>query len=1503
MITVHASTHPLKDRWVTAEVSPQQTVLEIAGTRKVHAWINGAEIPAWAFDKTKIKDEQTLVLRPVPQDDDILRGVLTVVVAVVSAYTGGTVGAAYGSVWGSVAGAAVSIAGSIAINAIVPPNQPSPNEPATGSFNRLAALTGSANQVAAFQPIPRLYGRMRYFPPIPMTAEPYTELEGSDQYLRMKLVLGYGPLAIGGNIVGRDTDGILTESDNLGDAIRIGETDIHLFDEVEYEIGRPDQMTLYTSQVIETNPAFTTDSADTDGWTSNGDEAIRTTETDVTEIAVEIQAQLFSVNDKGKTRNARIEWKIEYRETGSSSWTVEKDPWVTGSTKRETLRRAYRWKVPKGQYDVRLTRIRTYHKDDAATANDATWSALRSIRGGEEAFNVPGMVVMDLRIKATDQLSGRLDNVSVLATSVLKAWDGTGWADEITRNPAWIYADILCGTANRRPIPRDDLNTAAIKDWADANDNDNRTYDNVFDSDSTVLDRAREVAATGLASWAIDPDTSISVVRDVAQTTPRMVVTPRNSWGFSYEASALEIPDGLRIRFVSDDTWENTERLVFDDGFDESNAQLYEVLEAPGVTNPEQAWKYGRYHLASQKLRPERYSFSQDVQHMRYRRGDLLTLAHDSILVGLAWGRVKSVTTDGNGDVTGFVSDELLPMEPDTDYAVRLQRSDGSITTVGVVTNPPGVFEVTLDSPVADIEPDDHFAFGEKDSETIDVKVSAIEPEGDYQARIRCVPAAPAVLDADQGPIPGFDPVMTDPVDPDKLQMPVPEITRIVSDESVLLVDTDGHLRTRIVVETTVSAFGGFGIQRQVRFRPSDEDGWRKVGPTEDDALSIVDVDEGVQYDLQARTVRGQRVSAWSPVLTHTVVGKSSAPPDVTGFVADAARDRVELTWNSSTAPDIDRYEIREQDSQGQAWEDATLLARPDSTDYQTGRPRSGPFLIKAVDVSGNESENATQAILTVEEPQVTGVTGEVIDNNVLLRWSAEQGTFDIQTFEVRRGSDVDTADVVGNSDTTFTSLFETEAGQFRYWIVPVDAAGIEGQAASRVLDVDVPPDFVLRNIFNTDWQGYTADNLVPVFRVPAPARLTTRDYTALEFDGVDDYVQIGDALDRTGTFTVEALVTPLGTGPIISKDGGNGWALVVEPDGVLRFRHAELNTVNTDSPALAMREGVFQHVAAVFDTAADTTTLYVEGAQVAQVTGQTNGITANAAELRIGADDQGNYGEHRIAEARLWGAGRTQTEIQDWRHRTLDGNESDLDGYWRLQEGEDEVAEDFSGGGNDGNIVGASYYTPGVEAVLGAQNLSRDDLSALGYSSRDAMIAAGLNYRAQPAAGATFEEVYDAGTVVPRTGIQVTFGYQELAPGATVTTQISVRETQADPWTDLPTGPQGFATDFRYVKVAVSITTDGTGLLRVDELQSRLASKQRSDAGRVEVNANPTTVDFNVDFIDVRGLTTTPQGTTPLQTVVDFDDSANPTSFDVYLFDDQGNATTGVVRWEARGF
>jgi hypothetical protein len=962
-IGVRAYANPLRDEYIEAQFPSGLTIAEIIG---------GDTLPAICIaDGRIIEADEWCVVRPlerleirrIPASGDTGRIIGSIAILALAVWAGPALAGYYGLAagWGAVFTAAIGITGTLLMNQLIPPA----SLPSGGgnSAAPLSFLTSSNNAVAQFAPIPVPYGRMRYYPPIPMTALPYTELVGSDQYFRAMFILGYGPL----QLAGRSTAAGLithTSSPTVASAIRIGGTTIDQFDDVEYEIGTADQVSLYTGSIVETAPNVSmpqTGTASAQTWVADGDTYTQTTAPDTDEVSIDLYfPALFSVNgDNGKIRSAGVRFKVEARRIDTSpigAWTTLVAQWEINNTSRAPVRLGRRWKLAAtGQYDIRVTRTSTYinKTDGNSWYADAVWTSFRSIKRNVKPFDVPNVLVMAMRIRANDQLGGRLDRVSIEATRILPVWNTTvsphAWVNTATRNPAWAYVDVLTGNATRNPLAKSKIDVDAIKAWADWCDTETLYCDTVIDAAGTVFDRARDVASAGLGSWHVGDDGSVSIVRDVVSDS-RLLVSPRNSAEFGHEYDYPTIPHALRVQFVDPDRWEPTERLVYADGYDPATSPhttptRYEQLPLFGVTDADQAWKMGRYHLAQLTLRPERYQWSQDIAHLVYSRGDCVDLHHDVILVGLRAGRIASI--DSSPALTATV-DELLPMElasPENVYALRIQRSDGTIITRTITTVPGGTTSVTFSSAADGVQAGDHFIFGISGSETIKAKITRIEPQGGFKARVSAVPAADNIYDAWTGSIPAFDAVIVAPVDTDRTPPETPTIVDVIADTSTAVRDSAGELRVRMAVTYQMPSASVSGTDVEVRIRDLDYDEstsprtvvyseWRLAGraPAGVGIMYVDGVEEEVSYQVQARAVRGSLSSPWTASADYTI-------PDFAQITVDEA-----WTLASLSVPGIDLRDATVSDSEGPAYDSIAAWKLDYDSYVYHGYPTTGSF-------------------------------------------------------------------------------------------------------------------------------------------------------------------------------------------------------------------------------------------------------------------------------------------------------------------------------------------------------------------------------------------------------------------------------------------------------------------------------------------------------------------------------------------------------------------------------
>src|SRR5262249_16174565 len=149
---------------------------------------------------------------------------------------------------------------------------------------------------------------------------------------------------------------------------------------------------------------------------------------------------------------------------------------------------------------------------------------------------------------------------------------------------------------------------------------------------------------------------------------------------------------------------------------------------------------------------------------------------------------------------------------------------------------------------------------------------------------------------------------------------------------------------------------------------------------------------------------------------------------------------------------------------------------------------------------------------------------------------------------------------------------------------------------------------------------------------------------SALLFDGIDDYVELGDpaALQLTGAMTLSAWVNPRSiefNGRIISKDSGptlRGWSLNVENTNVFEFSVAgpQGATWSLVDSTTSVPLTTWTHVVGVFEPGVGLR-LYINGVLNNVVT---SGVAASQANppvnVRIGERGDGFHFDGAIDDA-----------------------------------------------------------------------------------------------------------------------------------------------------------------------------------------------------------------------------------------------------------------------------
>lgn len=678
---------------------------------------------------------------------------------------------------------------------------------------------------------------------------------------------------------------------------------------------------------------------------------------------------------KGTTRGTAQQGQ-ERREEYFSLMVAEYSPFVTstvvGTTARPfTLVAAVDFPSA-GTYEFQIIR-RTPKSEDARNANDITLSLIKSFQAGP-VFNLDRVhTMLEMRLLANDKISGVVSNLSAIATSNLRVWNGSSWVFEPSRNPAWIVYDILGSEANPAPLRDDQLDLASFYKLAQLCDEQISTQmidgttsigpryvcDTVVDYETTVYQLVESVLSACRSTLIITQSGKYGILIDQEQSVPRQLFTPVNSWGFSGNRTYSDRPHALRVKYVEPLlNWQANEIIVYDDGRDASNSTFFEDLNTFGVTDGARAWRYGRYMLAQGIQRSEQFSLSVDVENLAVQRGDLVRIAHDVPKIGGAGARVVEVT--GNNVK---ISEALTVVM--TNYTVRL--SDGLVRSGSVIDT---LADETLVLDNAEgIAPDDLIVFGNTERVTQDYLVQEIMPGADLTAELTLVRYVAGVYTADEGEIPPWDAGLTETV----VNVTDLKIVNLIGAAKLVYDQRIPYSKVELSFEVT-----GLAYFKSYIYLVRDGFDNERIGDT-----------KGFTYQELINTILefgklGYRRYFVQPININGIVGTGAyvdilvepdreRPPAPYGFAVNVQSELVQMFWQLSEAPDIAHYIIRyTPEVVNPRWNASQFLTQVGwQTNHTSAGARTGTYMIKAVDTSGNESVESMKRTTVATLPNI----------------------------------------------------------------------------------------------------------------------------------------------------------------------------------------------------------------------------------------------------------------------------------------------------------------------------------------------------------------------------------------------------------------------------------------------------------------------------------------------------------------------------------------------------
>jgi len=1081
---------------------------------------------------TLVRPDDLITVRSVMQgggDSDPLQIVLSLAVLAVAAWVAGPAGVAIlGEFGATVAGGVITVGGMMLITAIVPARQQditAQQDSTSPTYN----LSGARNRMRPYQPMPLAYGTHKFVPDLGM--QPYTEFKAGDQYLHMVFNFGLSnlivsSLKIGETPIGNYRDVELEWSDSAGKLKRFpGNVDTlainavldnatgyitrtgsenttriavdlvgalyHIGDSAselhtvrfggQYrEVGTTTWLPLfYGSEVVRYTHYWSAgyQTFVDDPWGSGGSyEYIQvdygsTTYSDHTENEVHSIRSLPDYDGMTGAITARWQWRA-FADQGDDpgpfpATTVPTEYLTLTNDSTKTVRRSYARYVSEGQYEVRLWRYSQAEIDDRYIS-DFTWTVLKSYQ--PDTTDYTGQTRLGMRIRASDQISGVVDTLSGIIESRVPARNSDGtWGLTRTRNPAWQYVAHAIGKkdANGRRmfgacLPRTRIDWESIHDWAGYCTANTLSCDIVFDRQQPVAEQLQIIAQCGRATptWATG---KLGVIWDAAYQPSAAMYGMANiiAGTFSVRYISEALADEIEVSYLDrdNDYKPTTLRATVPEVTQQGNVAKIEMI---GVTDSAMVAKNANLIAADQYYRRRRVTWETDMEGVVSVRGDVVTLSHDLTSWGYSGRLIAGATINGVSTVT---LDRAVPLTSGTEHWLMLRTPAGAMahysagtptvsgetSTLRLLTNPP-----LLPGQDGQHTAYDYVWFFEPSTTPgKKVKILDVRPIDEHRIQFTATDEVDEYYESETNPT--WTPAASEYYGPSPsvLSINISEILLTLAGLSDVYLQFD--LQNCIGIRLRISVNGG---------------GWRDYGEVRGNEWHA---------PFKAKDQLVIEAHPWAVSVTvandiatsreYTVLGKLAPPADVTGFAAETWQQNIRLTWNANPDIDIEAYVVRYGAGN---WADATPIGTTKGLELVYSQLAIGThtFQIKAQDTSGIYSTNAVKTVLVVESSKAPRVRTRIIDNNVLLFFTAAPGAYPVVGYEVRRGADYHNPDETLRVDGTFATFFLAESGIYTFWVTGIDTFGNIGTARSINAAISEPPDYVLIQEWETSWSG-----------------------------------------------------------------------------------------------------------------------------------------------------------------------------------------------------------------------------------------------------------------------------------------------------------------------------------------------------------------------------------------------------------------------------------------------
>lgn len=569
--------------------------------------------------------------------------------------------------------------------------------------------------------------------------------------------------------------------------------------------------------------------------------------------------------------------------------------------------------LPEGSYDIRA-RFYTAPLTGTRYGSDVYFEYLQEIVTDD--FIYPNTALLGLRILATDQLSGSLPQVSVIAENSIN-------------NPSDACIDVL--KRSGETISAEER--VKFTEWKNHCSSKGYTCNIYFDQIYTVRKALDMLGLLGRGN-VVQFGSKWNVIIDRADEIPVQ--------GFLFTMGNI-IKDSFNEQFLPLQDRANKVEITYYDETADYIPQILEVTNATydtvdtvvtssiayvGCTTRDMALKYAKYLLNCNRYLTITQSFEVDTEAIVCRAGDVIKVAHDLPQIGYS-GRVVSAT------VSEMVLDRQVLMEAGETYYIEIRYNDTDEIVIANVVNSEIETDTITISPALAKAPSkyDIYSFGTARRTSKKMRVTNISKSQKQRSKITAIEYVEDVYN-DVEQIEAFS-------------------ESSFGLKGLSLTEKISYANTS-VISTIAASWRGESLYYKVYVNDIF------YATTYDNKIDIEGQEAPSTYTIKVVDANGDEVSG-----KITLLGRFAPPEPPTNFTAIQNGDIVRFSWTKSVALDVEKYEIRA----GTTWETSFkigLVGNVNTFEWFPDMNQTYRFWIKALDYSNIYSLIAPSVQLNV---------------------------------------------------------------------------------------------------------------------------------------------------------------------------------------------------------------------------------------------------------------------------------------------------------------------------------------------------------------------------------------------------------------------------------------------------------------------------------------------------------------------------------------------------------